>query len=219
MFGYCLDGEVNGFRYEWRPAVYCPFILGPMEYKVHCTQELERPCENGGPSGGIEDDTVQGFSYIKVGRDRSIENGRAFFSFNEIIVSNRYLILTQSQITQSIMRFLSILGFLAATSMAAQVTVHNKCSTAVWLRPDSAGATGTVSFLIFFPISKILLHTRYIPSPLHSFKLSQAKENPYLHNSTQHSTQTYHLPPPFHSPYHLLSRPLITYHLPSHTSL
>ncbi|TLD38377.1 40S ribosomal protein [Venturia nashicola] len=41
------------------------------------------------------------------------------------------------------MQFLSILGFLAATSMAAQVTIHNKCSTAVWLKPDSAGATGT----------------------------------------------------------------------------
>ncbi|KAE9964173.1 hypothetical protein BLS_008575 [Venturia inaequalis] len=41
------------------------------------------------------------------------------------------------------MHFLSILGFLAATGMAAQVTIHNKCSTPVWLKPDSAGATGT----------------------------------------------------------------------------
>ncbi|QDS71104.1 hypothetical protein FKW77_009233 [Venturia effusa] len=41
------------------------------------------------------------------------------------------------------MQLLAIVGFFAATSMAAQVTIHNKCSTAVWLKPDSAGATGT----------------------------------------------------------------------------
>lgn len=66
------------------------------------------------------------------------------------------------------MRFLSILSFLAATSMAAQVTIHNKCSTAVWLKPDSAGAIGTVSSLLLLSLNKIFFHTDPllpIPSP------------------------------------------------------
>lgn len=53
------------------------------------------------------------------------------------------------------MHFLGVIGLLAATSMAAQVTVHNHCSTAVWLKADSAGATGSVSHFISSSIIKL----------------------------------------------------------------
>lgn len=78
------------------------------------------------------------------------------------------------------MQFLSILGFLTVTSMAAQVTIHNKCSTPVWLKPDSAGATGTVSFPNLSSLirnKKIRIHTPYIksnhPSPKTPFPSTQ----------------------------------------------
>lgn len=95
------------------------------------------------------------------------------------------------------MQFLSVLGFLAATGMAAQVTIHNNCSTAVWLNPDSAGATGTVSFLLVnnFIFTPVTSNPTTILSSLHKRKSTLTSIN--LPNIPLNSPSQ---PPPSHLP-------------------
>jgi hypothetical protein len=99
---------------------------------------------------------------------------RIFFSYYSLLTTNalssrsldindtHHLSLIQSQTTRLIMQFLTFLGVCVATAMAAQVTIHNHCPTPIWLKPDSAGATGSVSFP-FFILGHQYHHFKNIP--------------------------------------------------------